>query len=587
MILDQFGRPIDIGTLREPQTSHTRYIQREFDQHPARGLTPEKLARVLMDAERGDLVEQVELADDIEERDGHIFAELGKRKTAVTGLDWEILPPKAASPQEEKLAAEVDEWLRGDASFGELLYDMMDAVNKGFAMHEMIWSQDGQRLVPSFTFQPQRWFRADASRRQIMLRSMSPQQTAEDIAAELPPVMGEPLKPWGWITHIHRSRSGYITRNGLCRMLAWTHLFTNYSIRDLAEFLEIFGLPLRLGTYPAGASDGEKRALMAAVVGVGHNAAGIIPAGMKIDFQKAAEGSEGPFVAMWDHMQAIASKVILGQTLSAQAGVRGSSQIAMVHNDVRIDIRDGDAQQLQNTLNAQLIVPYCLINHAGIDPRRCPRIRFDVGQQEDLQNYAENLPKLAAAGMQIGVDWAHEKLRIPKAEAGEPLLQAIATVGGNPQPASPPSVRPPAGAVPGVPPKPAPAGVPPKPAPAPAPAPATATAAANARLLATLVAQLAATQTAQAAQASAPTGWDTVIAEAASAWRPQLSPLVLPLLDALDKAVAAGESLTSFRARLPQLVPDTNALPFADALTRSAFLAHLAGAAGLDIDPTT
>ncbi|WP_308197178.1 phage portal protein family protein, partial [Achromobacter xylosoxidans] len=40
-------------------------------------------------------------------------------------------------------------------------------------------------------------------------------------------------------------RSGYIARTGLFRVLAWPWLFKNFAVRDLAEFLEIYGLPLR------------------------------------------------------------------------------------------------------------------------------------------------------------------------------------------------------------------------------------------------------------------------------------------------------------------------------------------------------
>ncbi|MFP3599880.1 DUF935 family protein, partial [Chryseobacterium sp. SIMBA_029] len=61
-------------------------------------------------------------------------------------------------------------------------------------------------------------------------------------------------------------------------------------MRDLAEFLEIYGLPMRLGTYPGGATEDEKFTLLRAVMDIGHRAAGIIPQGMQIDFKEAAKG---------------------------------------------------------------------------------------------------------------------------------------------------------------------------------------------------------------------------------------------------------------------------------------------------------
>ncbi|MCO7025451.1 DUF935 family protein, partial [Vibrio paracholerae] len=92
--------------------------------------------------------------------------------------------------------------------------------------------------------------------------------------------------------------SGYLSRRGLVRVLAWPFLFKNYSVRDLAEFLEIYGLPIRLGKYPEGATEKEKATLLRAVMSIGHNAGGIIPKGMDIDFQNAADGQSDPFMAM-------------------------------------------------------------------------------------------------------------------------------------------------------------------------------------------------------------------------------------------------------------------------------------------------
>ncbi|WP_250636879.1 phage portal protein family protein [Pseudomonas aeruginosa] len=81
-----------------------------------------------------------------------------------------------------------------------------------------------------------------------------------------------------------------MARSGLFRVLAWPYLFRHYATSDLAEMLEIYGLPIRLGKYPPGTADEEKATLLRAVTGLGHAAAGIIPETMAIDFQQAAPG---------------------------------------------------------------------------------------------------------------------------------------------------------------------------------------------------------------------------------------------------------------------------------------------------------
>ena len=200
-------------------------------------------------------------------------------------------------------------------------------------------------------------------------------------------------------------------------------------MRDLAEFLEIYGIPIKLGKYPSGATPDEKQRLLQAVLGIGHNAGGIIPKGMEIEFHEAAKGGgSDPFMTMMSWCERIQSKVILGQTLTSQVDSTGSQALGNVHNEVRQDIRDHDLRQFTNSLNRDLILPMHMLNSKSYtgDPRRKPRIVFDTQEPEDIKLYSESLPKLAGIGMRIPVSWAHDKLRIPEPEGEEPVLASAA-----------------------------------------------------------------------------------------------------------------------------------------------------------------
>ena len=550
-IVDQFGHPIDIGALAEPQTAHIGFVRREFERHPARGLTPVRLHAILTQAEQGDWLPQLDLADDIEERDAHAFAELSKRKGSVAQLEWDLTEPERATAAEKKVTAQLREWMKSLPDFEDVLAGMMDGVLKGFAMHELVWTLEDGVLFPALTFRPQRWFTLDAQREGLLLRSTRATGGMQD---GLPAVMGEPLQPFSWLAHIPRSRNGYLARSSLVRVLAWPYLFKNYSVRDLAEFLEIYGLPLRLGQYPAGASDAEKRTLLRAVTEIGHNAAGIIPQGMKVDFQNAAVGTHVPFMSMIDYMDGVESKVILGQTLSGSEGKSGTQALGKVHERVRLEIRATDARQVEGSISRQLLYPMAALNIAGVDLKRLPRFKLDIGESEDITAYSEALPKLAGIGMQIPVKWAHDKLRIPQPEDGEEVLSA---------PAPPPMPNGgPAGA---------PAGAPGAPGAKPSAKPAVKPGekAALAAVLPTDVGPRDAI--------------DELVDEALADWRPLLAPLVEPLLAELDKAVAAGESLAAFAARLPQLATQLDGGPLAQRLERASFTARLAGEADLDL----
>lgn len=419
-ILDASGRPIRRKALTEPQTAQVGGLVHEFAAHPSRGLTPAKLARILEAAERGDTLAQLDLFEDIEEKDGHVFAELSKRRRALLGLDWEIVPPRNPT-RAETAATEVVAELVAELSLADIILDMADAIGKGFACLEMTWAQSGGEWYPvAVEWRPQRWFQLPQDNPytdELRLRDNSAQ--------------GAALQPFGWIVHRHKARSGYVARASLGRILAWPYLFKNYSVRDLAEFLEIYGLPLRLGTYPPGASDKEKATLLRAVMSIGHAAAGIIPEGMAIEFQEAAKGASGPYRAMMDWCERTQSKAILGQTLSAEATSTGlGSGVANLQGEVMQDLLVSDDRQIAATLTRDLIYPMAVLNTSGISGlRRAPRLRFRDQQPEDLTRYAQALPPLSTV-MRIPEKWAHEKLQIPEPEDGEPVLEPRGGLGG-------------------------------------------------------------------------------------------------------------------------------------------------------------
>lgn len=413
-LYDAHGQPIQSAALAsDPQTAEVRSLYREFAEHPSSGLTVSRLATIMKSAEQGDLRSQAELFEDMEEKDAHIFAELSKRKRALIGLDWSIEPPLIKPTAQEKTAAEqVEEQLREIPDLEDLLFDLMDAVGKAYSFAEIEWHMLGRTWSPrAITHRPQSWFKlAPESHNELRLRDGS--------------VEGQELRPLGWVRHIHKAKTGYVSRGGLHRVLAWPFLFKNYSVRDLAEFLEIYGLPVRVGTYPGGATDKEKATLMRAVMGIGHNAAGIIPEGMAIDFKEAAKGTQMPFNAMIDWCERSQSKAILGGTLTSQAdGASSTNALGNVHNEVRHELTVSDAIQLAGTLTRDLCYPLALLNGTGVaEARRAPRFVFDTRECDDVVAMSEALPKLVSVGMKIPVSFAHERLGIPEAGKDEEVL---------------------------------------------------------------------------------------------------------------------------------------------------------------------
>jgi phage gp29-like protein len=421
-ILDQYGNPIRSADLQAPQTSRTAWLARQWADHPGRRLTPARLKQILDEAERGNIQAQSELFADMEEQDGHILSEMGKRILPLSALDWDIAPPPDASADEKATAALAKTLVEQLPEFPQLLAGLGTGIGHGFACAEISWDKSEGEFQPTFDLQPHDWFVVAPDRKTLLLRSTNVQTWSDGQS-----VAGDALQPFGWIVHRHQAKPGMLARRGLHRALAWTFLLKQYALGDLAELLEIFGIPMRIGKYRSGASDEEKRTLLNAVLSIGHNAGGIIPEGMDIAFEAAAEGNADPFMAMTEYCDKTASKLITGGTLNSQAdGKSSTNALGRVHAEGLQKLVASDAGQIAATLKRDLLFPLLQLNSKRpITLRRCPRFVFDTGEVEDIAVYAEALPKLAAV-MQVPRDWAHSKLRIPVPKEGVPVLQVRA-----------------------------------------------------------------------------------------------------------------------------------------------------------------
>ena len=414
-IVDINGNPFDLDLDGQQTENESRVamLRQHYSDHPSSGLTPTKLAAIMKQAEDNDLVAQSELAEDFEEKDAHIFSELSKRRRAVLGYDWKITPPADASDAEKDDAAMIESVLRQSVWLEDALFDMTDSILKGFSALELEWQRFGNDILPVSAEQRlSSWFQTNPNQRnELRLRDGSCE--------------GLELRPFGWVVHCARAKSGYVSRQGLVRVLAWPFIFKNYSVRDLAEFLEIYGLPIRLGKYPSGATEKEKATLMRAVMSIGHNAGGIIPQGMEIDFEKAVNtASADTFMSMISWCERSQSKAILGGTLTSQAdGKSSTNALGNVHNEVRKELTESDARQLARTVTRDLVYPIYALNGRSYDnPMRLPQFEFDFTEAADIAALSNALPGLVDAGVRIPLNWANKELQIPEPKDDEAIL---------------------------------------------------------------------------------------------------------------------------------------------------------------------
>ncbi|MDG4811669.1 DUF935 domain-containing protein [Hydrogenovibrio sp. 3SP14C1] len=410
-IVDQNGDPIRLKELsKEIATASMTGIRQVWNTDTiASGLTPQRLAQILHNANQGDAYDFLTLAEEMEEAEPHYGSVLGTRKRAIEGI-----APSVEAASEDKVDIEMAETvskLVKHESFSELVQNCVDGLGKGYAVSEIIWRR-GQMWWPNqYKWRDPRFFQF-------------PQDNAFELRLrdEKDMVNGLSLEPYKFVVHIPRLKSGIPIRGGLARLAAITYMCKQFTITDWMAFAEVFGMPIRIGKHGANATESDIATLINAVANIGTDAAAVIPDSMKIEFEDGRKsGSNDTFERLAKYLDKQISKAVIGQTMTTDDG--SSQAQANVHNDVRLDILESDLKQLGSTVNRDVIKPFIDLNF-GVQ-EFYPIVKFELPEAEDRDTLIKALEVLLPHGFRVGQSAVRTKLGIPEPKEGEDLFVAI------------------------------------------------------------------------------------------------------------------------------------------------------------------
>jgi len=388
--------------------------------HPASGLTPAALAMILRSAIVASPRLYLELAEDMEERFTQYGSTLSTRKRAVARMEISVEP---AGDQRADLdeAALVRGIIEG-APFRGALIDLLDALGKSYSCVEMIWDTASKPWRPvKFKHRDPRFFDFD--------------RNDPDRLLLLTDTGAEDLWPNCWLVHRAKAKSGLTIRGGLARQAAWLFIFQSFNTKDWAIFAEAFGQPLRVGKFDPGALEADKLKLLEAVHSIGADYAAIIPQAMAIEFIKAEiTGSTDLYERRADWIDRQVSKLVLGQTGTTDSSEGSGYAQAKVHDGVRDDIADADAEQLAATINEQLVPALVGLNFPQRSRKGFPVVHIGRPDEEDVGAWVDHVSKLIPIGLEVSLKEAQEKIGVTPPSKGEVLLGSKAAPA--PQPAN-------------------------------------------------------------------------------------------------------------------------------------------------------
>ena len=378
-------------------------------------LSASSVTSALAAAQTGQPKSQNDLIDQALETDPTLAGIYATRLYALCGLQWEVVASVDETDknytQAQEAADYVTESLGMIEDFRESLRHLADSIGRSYAVCENVWQQVGGQwqIVQLNTVRPNSVF-GDSSA-PWKLRVMT-----TDTGFTGTPVEDEPLR---WTCAIPSRIGDSPFRGGAVRSLLAAYLLKRFGFQWLATFVELFGTPKTAVNYPSGAKESEKDAVADFLDEFGNIGYIVMPEGFDAKMLETSKGTS-PHDALIDRIEKWYSIRLLGQTLTTQMDTAGGSySAALMHNVVRMDIRQHDIENEMAYVGRQVVKPLAQLRFGPDVP--VPIFRRVVEKPKDLLQTQKLLGGgVNELGMNITRGYASSELGIPLAPGDKP-----------------------------------------------------------------------------------------------------------------------------------------------------------------------
>jgi len=339
-------------------------------------------------AKRGD---SAEILDGLTS-DAHLCSVIQTRKlgTLKREIKWEAGAEGDAEPTPEAQAlrdnlvadlVEIDTYT--------LVSQILDAPLYGFVPFELSWkAKDGHIRLTNITAKPHRWFGFDEVTNAPKFISMANPWDGEEL-------------PYGKFV-LARHFPTYDNPYGL-RLLSrclWPVTFKRGGLKFWVTFTEKFGIPFLMGRYPKGTGAADQQAMLDKLAAMVQSAVAVLPEGSSVELLGAGGNSKGSsdlFDRLVSVMDKEMSKVIMGQTLTAETSDKGGAYAqSKTHADVLADYQDSDQRLVKNVFE-RIAKLYAAVNASGV---AAPTM--DWFEEEDAKKeFAERDKTLSDTGVKF------------------------------------------------------------------------------------------------------------------------------------------------------------------------------------------
>ena len=339
-------------------------------------LTPETIADIQSQLERGHVRDFADLCDRMMQREPDILGPMESRLSVISGSQMLIEPAEPTGDElEDALAVEGADLLRESLSripaLSQRVHEMLMGIFIGFACHEKVWAEDefGAMVIVDLLWLHQRRFIYGNDWR---LRIVD---TGREYVAQ-----GLEMDPDSYVIHEPKVIPGYPT-GGALRACMWLYMFKSLAMQFLHAGAEQFAWPTPVGTVGKSAGEEGRAALQEALENFTNGKAVVIDPESTMELLESTVKDGGMGMALIGECNRGFGTALLGMTDLANPSRVGSYAAVVERKGATVDARIfKDERSLSATFEAQIAEPMMRLNKAYFGGRipRTPRVSWLV-----------------------------------------------------------------------------------------------------------------------------------------------------------------------------------------------------------------
>ncbi|HGB3471667.1 TPA: DUF935 domain-containing protein [Salmonella enterica subsp. diarizonae serovar 61:l,v:z35] len=179
---------------------------------------------------------------------------------------------------------------------------------------------------------------------------------------------------------------------GLAHWLYWPVFFKRNDIKFWLIFLDKFGMPTVAGTYQEGASEEQKRDLLALTRAIATDSGVIHPEGISLEILSAARSGAADYQSMYTAMNEAIRRIIVGQISSSGGTSKGIGGDESLQETILTSIAKSDADVICESWNRG---PGAWLTEFNFPGAAVPLVSRVFEEPEDLTELAERDQKVA------------------------------------------------------------------------------------------------------------------------------------------------------------------------------------------------